>query len=339
MVTDSLPESRLRELSELGNKRPTEAFAALANETRLAILLVLWDATEPDRPGPKTSPMDEAAVSFSDLYDRVEYSSSANFQYHLQQLTGHFVRKTDSGYTLTTSAERILSVVLSGSMTGSPSFEDEPLDAACMRCGGPTLADYHDGVLVQRCADCEGVVRGFEEPKGVIAKEYRPPVGMQNRTPREFVQEGKTWDRLRRHALIEGTCPDCSGTVTATLHVCEHHERPHDDICDHCRRVHSVQAVFVCDVCKCSLKTGVWSAILIDVAVIAFFHEHGLDTMALEDNLEYGVLFDAIETVTAHSEDPLEVVVTVELDGDSLLVTLDDDASVTDVTEQSRHPL
>lgn len=61
--------------------------------------------------------------------------------------------------------------------------------------------------------------------------------------------------------------------------------------------------------------------------------------MALEDNLEYGVLFDAIETVTAHSEDPLEVVVTVELDGDRLLVTLDDDASVTDVTEQSRHPL
>ena len=43
MITDSLPESRLRELSELGNKRPTEAFAALANETPPWRLRTTWN--------------------------------------------------------------------------------------------------------------------------------------------------------------------------------------------------------------------------------------------------------------------------------------------------------
>ena len=70
--------------------------------------------------------------------------------------------------------------------------------------------------------------------------------------------------------------------------------------------------------------------------MIAFFHEHGPDTKAPEDELAYRVLFDAIEVVAVRSEEPLEVTVTVELDGDRLVVTLDDEARVVDVTERTR---
>jgi hypothetical protein len=86
------------------------------------------------------------------------------------------------------------------------------------------------------------------------------------------------------------------------------------------------------------MRTGVWNTILTDVAVIAFFHEHGLDTKALEDELAYGDLYEAIERVAVRAEEPLEIVVTVELDGDRLDVTLDDEATVVSVTERVRGP-
>ena len=41
----------------------TEAFGLLANETRLAILLALWEAKEPEKP------RSEQAVPFSELYE------------------------------------------------------------------------------------------------------------------------------------------------------------------------------------------------------------------------------------------------------------------------------
>lgn len=69
--------------------RATEAFKQLGNETRLAILLVLWDGYEPFA--------SDSSLTFSELYDRVEVADSGNFPYHLDQLTGHFVEETDAG--------------------------------------------------------------------------------------------------------------------------------------------------------------------------------------------------------------------------------------------------
>ena len=66
---------------------PAEAFGVVANETRLDILEALWRAE--DRP-----------VAFSELHDSVEMRDSAQFNYHLQQLTDQFVAKTDDGYDL-----------------------------------------------------------------------------------------------------------------------------------------------------------------------------------------------------------------------------------------------
>jgi hypothetical protein len=118
--------------------------------------------------------------------------------------------------------------------------------------------------------------------------------------------------------------------------VCDDHDSQNLAVCEHCERVHEVVARFVCDVCKSSMETGVWNTILTEVPVIAFFHEHGLDVKALEDELAYGTLFDAVEAVSVRSEDPLEVVVTVELDSDRLVVTLDEETRVLGVTEHVR---
>lgn len=332
MVNDYARTSQPRGLTETNSTQVTEAFAALANETRVEILLVLWSAMDP-RPETDAS---ETLPSFVELYDRVKYDQTSNFQYHLEKLTGQFVNKTDEGYRLTTSAKRVLSTVLAGTVTDAPSFEEERIDAACMLCGTSTIVDYSDGVLTQRCPSCDGVSQEPNEPPGVIAKEYRPPVGLKNRTPQEFVQQGKTWQRHQRHAFIEGACPECSGTITTTISVCDDHDSHNLTVCQHCERVHEIDASLVCDVCKSSMRTGIWNTILTEVAVIAFFHDHGLDTKALEDKFEYGVLFDAVEQVTVDAKEPLEIAVKVELDGDSLTIILDDEADVIDVTERVR---
>jgi hypothetical protein len=332
MVDANSSGSPFETVADTVGERTVEAFELIANETRVAILLTLWEAIDP---GP---PPFEPTLSFSELRKRVGMRHGKQFNYHLDKLVGQFVRKTDAGYSLTTSAERVLSVMWAGTLTHTPSFSDERIDAACMLCGTPTVVDYSDGVLIQRCPSCDGVTREPDEPPGAIAKEYRPPAGLENRTPQEFVQRGKTWQRHRRHAFIERTCPDCSGTITTTIEVCDDHDSHDLTVCEHCDRVHEIVASFVCDVCKSSMRTGVWNTILTEVAVIAFFHGHGLDTKALEDELAYGVLYEAVEGVAVRSERPLEILVTVELDGDRLDVTLDDEVHVIDVTERVREP-
>jgi hypothetical protein len=332
MVGTNSAESFHEAVDGTVDERTVEAFKLLGNETRLATLLVLWEAMDPGPPpfGPP--------LPFSELRRRVGIRHGRQFNYHLNRLVGGFVRQTDAGYTLAFGAERILSTVMAGVLGDPPSFREERIDADCMLCGASTVVDYDDGILVQRCPNCEGVNGEADEPPGAIAKEYRPPVALRNRTPREFVRAGKTWQRHRRHAFIEGTCPDCSGTITATVLVCDDHCSRDLTVCEHCERVHEAVARFVCDVCKSSMETGVWNTILTEVPVIAFFHEHGLDVKALEDELAYGTLFDAVEDVSVHPEEPLEVVVTVELDGDRLVVTLDEETRVLSVTERAPEP-
>lgn len=65
---------------------PDEAFAALGNETRMAILQALWDSRDP--------------LSFSDLRDAIGIQDPGRFHYHLSHLTDHFVRKSGKGYVL-----------------------------------------------------------------------------------------------------------------------------------------------------------------------------------------------------------------------------------------------
>lgn len=135
--------------------------------------------------------------------------------------------------------------------------------------------------------------------------------------------------------MMEGVCPDCSGTVTTTINVCEAHETPDETVCGHCGSLWEIQTIFVCDVCKFAWITPAWGPIFTEVAVLAFFHDHGLDPRALFDVSFYSAsnkrIFDAIKQVNVSEEERRRLAVTVELDGDRLEVTLDEEASVVDV--------
>jgi hypothetical protein len=86
----------------------TDAFQALASDTRVAVLVHLLRAAR-DGDLPQT---------FSELQAAVGSDSSAGFAYHLRQLDGRFVERRDEGYVLTDAGERAARAVVSGAFTG-----------------------------------------------------------------------------------------------------------------------------------------------------------------------------------------------------------------------------
>jgi len=86
---------------------PEEAFGALASEMRVTVLVELRSA---ERAG-------EEPVAFSELQAAAGADSSAGFAYHLRQLSGHFLRRTEEGYVLTPPGRRAAEAIVAGTFT------------------------------------------------------------------------------------------------------------------------------------------------------------------------------------------------------------------------------
>lgn len=104
---------------------PDEAFVALGDETRIQALQVLGRSESP--------------LSFTDLRKRVGMSDPGQFNYHLDNLRGHFVRQVGDDYALRESGSRVVQAVLSGSVTGSTVLEPTSLQAPCPYCEPMTV--------------------------------------------------------------------------------------------------------------------------------------------------------------------------------------------------------
>lgn len=102
------PDSPLDALTESAGEQTIEEFEILGNATRMAILLVLWDAHAPFAAG--------NACSSSAMYDRLDVADTGNFTSHLGRLVDPFVERTDAGYSLTVRAEQFLSAVFAGTL-------------------------------------------------------------------------------------------------------------------------------------------------------------------------------------------------------------------------------
>lgn len=327
MVGTEKTESPLEEVTDVTGENVAGAFELLSSETRLAILLALWDAQDP---GPPASELGDSALSFSELRERVGIRDSGQFNYHLDKLTERFVTEQADGYVLNDPAEQILHAVFAGTVTEHESFEAEPVDGDCNRCGEAMVIDYRDGMLVERCTACEGFFQPPERDSGILAQGYRPPAGLLNRTPQEFHRDTNLYSRHQIHTAMEGVCPDCTGSISASIFVCSEHDAD-EPVCPECGSFWHVQAFFVCDVCKYTLGTPGFAPMSTDMRVKAFFYERGLDIDECFDASRMKPVFDAIQKIDVTGEDPLEVTVQVALEGDRLEVVLDEDAQVAQV--------
>lgn len=327
MTETSMTESPLEVAAGTVGPGAIDAFELLGNETRLAILLALWEAYDPGAAA--------SSVAFSELRERVGTPDSGQFNYHLGKLEGQFVDSTDDGYRLEPVGLKLVQTIIAGTGRGA-AFEPTVIDLPCHYCGGATAVTYEDGWLYQICTECTGASNVDERfPDGFLFGEPFPPAALSKRSPRDIFAAGVF--RLLQVATMKigGLCPRCSGVVESSTTVCENHETSADELCSECGTHWQILVEWVCSVCKYQGGGPPSMSVTLHPAVVAFYHRRGIDigydfndferskqVLTLMRNHEQELL----------STDPIRIRVTIRHESDEMRLTLDEELSVVDTT-------
>lgn len=325
-----MAEATLSHGIDLDGISPEDAFAILGNGIRLDILRVLWEATATDG-----NPDTASTLTYSQLLRGVDLRDSGKFNYHLSKLTPHFVQETDDGYRLTTGGERVARTVMAVSDGAATEFPSE-LGADCPLCGGQLIANYHDQHLHVECTECSGRY-GEDAPEGVISIMGFPAAGLTDRTPAEVLEGSLYRCMLDLAYLMHGVCRECAGPIASTVSVCDDHDPGDDSTCQTCGTPHEVWAEQRCERCGLAKRLPVQFFVWGLAPVIGFFYDHGVNL--LEPSYEeLDVCLETMYTVSV-AEDPLRIQVTIDADGDELVLTLDDTMTVVEVTRHRPEPV
>lgn len=314
---DGVPD--VGEMVEHGRLSPDDAFGMLQNEVRLSILRVLWDA-------------DDSPISYAELERRTPVDTE-NFYYHLEQLVGHFVRRTDDGYELRYAGEVVVRAIVAGVITEDVSLPPREIDSRCPYCESAIEIQYVDELLTARCTGCGGVVRGDEFPPGTILSYYFPPSGLFGRSPEQVLEAAHVLYDAKVTPMLNGVCPECAATVDHSLHYCESHKPRADGVCDDCRSRFAVWTVHTCEHCGYTRQFVPWFKLLTEPAVISFYHE--------ESDFDRRIPFSKLTWENAPyvrsisqsvvSTDPLRIRVRLPIEDAVLRVTMDEDLEIVDI--------
>lgn len=271
---------------------PADAFALIGDDTRLAILEALWLA-------------DERPVPFSELRRTVGMDDSAQFNYHLQRLTGHFVARTDEGYAFKHAGEKVVRSVIAGSFNEHPTVEPFDVEGSCFACGGDLEARYEDERLAIICRAC-----------GAGHGEYSfPPGGLTDRTPAEVAD---AFDQRVRHLhclAADGVCPECAGPMQTR--IVEEGE---------CCLGVSIRVDHECGQCGHTLCSAAGLRLLDHPEVVGFHRDRGV---SLADRPYWTLPWCVSDEYTRPVQrEPWRIELSIPLSGDELRVTLDDDLEV-----------
>ena len=187
------------------NEDAAAAFGVLADATRIAILQAFARALE----GADVDSNDPLpALSFSEVYDRVDVDSTSQLSYHLEQLEGTYLRRTDDGWTFTFAGESIVRLVLSGAYAGDVDFDPVPVDTPCPICDADRLHVVVDDLLLfWECEDCKRRMGGLPVT----------PAQVRDRDPEDVLSSATTRMVTRYWRFRENACPDCGGAVGIEL--------------------------------------------------------------------------------------------------------------------------
>lgn len=327
MENPNVTESPLEAAAGAAGPRAVEAFKRVGDETRLAILLALWEAYEPFA--------DDNALSFSELLDRVDYDTSGNFSYHLQKLEGHFVESTPDGYRLQQAGHKIVRAVVAGTGLTDTTLPPTEIDVDCVMCGEPLAITYENEQLYTVCKACEGkFAPDDEKPPGTIMGFAFDPAGL-SRSSAEEIFAASVFRAMQKFTMqMGGLCPECSGPVDGSMHVCEDHSS--DGICSNCGRKDEIQARWVCTVCKNAGHGPPGGNLVLHPRVVAFYADHGLDIGY--DTNDFETVVRVLRAMSEHrqelvSTEPLRVRVTIRYGGDKLRLLVDEAMNVVEVEE------
>lgn len=294
---------------------PDEAFALLGNEIRMNVLRHL---------GQEGGPM-----SFSELRDAVEVDDPGQFNYHLDQLVGHFVQRTGDGYELRRPGQRMIEAVLSGAVTEAPNLERTELSWSCMYCGStPVEIEYRKEQLGVYCTECPGSYGSPETDEDALPEQRQrlfynnlPPAGLQGRSAEDLLITSMHWSSIEVMHLSVGVCPRCSASVERDYKACKDHD-PSEGICDSCERRLGVLLQYVCTNCLFEARTILGMGFAANIRLMDFIRGHGYNPIAPVSSQVYEMIFTYDEEII--SMDPLNVEVTFSLGGDEITFHVDE---------------
>lgn len=279
-----------------------DAFAALSDPTRVAILRALWEH-------------EESAVSFSALRAAVGTEDSGRFNYHLGKLTDEFVTKTETGgYRLRRAGYDLVGSILAGTYDYETGLGPIPFDEPCPLCGGPMEVTYDGEYTEVECVS-------DDRPETVTVQLPMPQSVFQDDDQSAVSDTVRAYARSLVADVRSGFCIHCEAPTSATVR-----SRPGDSpddapdvplvetTCDHCGDTNT-------------LNLGVY---LTDhPAVVSFYYEHGTHVrdLSLTETIALG---DDCPTVT--DEDHVHARVRYTADGDTLDLTVDESATVLTAT-------
>lgn len=302
----------------------TKAFSTLGNETRLAILVSLWEAYEPFA--------DNNAVPFEELRERMEVEDTDRLHYHLVKLEGDFIERTDPGYELTNTGQQLIRTVLGGVGIEPPTFEATQIDYPCPLCDAKIMVTYQEKHFTLYCTECEGYYDMPDQPDGMLSRHFFQPSGLSGRGA-EAVHNVLAIDTQSRLGyLFHDVCDECLGRVEGSLHVCEDHAD--EGVCDACGRREPFIARYECQVCKNHEQGPPRAVARQHPTYDAFLLDHEIYPPDGRYNLSFWkrdpeIYSSAEQTLIATG--PAEVQVTFEHDGDELSLTIDEELRVIDV--------
>ena len=317
-ATAELPEP------EVESVEPSDAFEALGNEVRMAVLRALADDGSDDT-GADDAEADDAGgdsddsgvsdrtMTFSELFEASPADTTAGFAYHLRQLTDTFLRKTgddEDRYALTYAGRQVARAIAAGTYTDRVSFDPILTGDDCPLCdSGELSAACEANYVTVACTDCDRTVLTLPFPPG--ARRERDPERLLD-----------AFDRHHRHRLSvmsDGICPECAATMDAEL-ACPP-ATVTDALPDEDAR--RAQVHLDCGECGCRLYSPVTLAVLEHPAAIAFYHDHGEN---VRERPVWNVGDEWRERVV--STDPWCVRVSTELDREVLDLFVAGDCSV-----------
>lgn len=180
---------------------PAAAFALLGHEHRVDILHALLTANQEGV---------ETPVPFADLFERTDIDVSSQFSYHLDELTGQFVRRTEEGYELRYAGWEVATSILAGTYTQRAEFGPTPIDGACPLCDERALeAVYAEEWLAIDCPACDTRHVRYPIPPGAVR-------------PRSLPELLDAFDRyVRSHMTFArtGVCAGCFGVMSPAFDV------------------------------------------------------------------------------------------------------------------------
>jgi DNA-binding transcriptional ArsR family regulator len=279
---------------------PEDVFAALSDDTRVAVLRALWEA-------------DDEEMSFSQLREAVGIRDSGQFNYHLGKLVDRFVARTEEGYELTQAGIRINGAIDAGSYTLGGTVDPIPLTGGCPTCGGDRTLYYEDELVRVDCDSCF-VTAEFGVPPSVVAgcdREEIPDVAGQ------YLRAKFRW-------INGGFCSYCDGRLEPSVSpIADSVGDPPDEMGDEvAEQVEKLPFVsYDCERCGSTAMGGLRLAFLDHPAIAGFYHGHGIDARDLPVWDFAG--FDP-DRESIRSSEPFRARVTYSVDDDARTLIVDD---------------